>query len=98
MGGYPLAVAFLALLTLADNTLVNALPIALGPGPPQVPGFWNLTTTALVISVVSDLIGQLVLIPLIDRYGYGLAMKMNSLGVLIASVFSLISRTDIISV
>lgn len=56
MGGYPLAVAFLALLTLADNTLANALPIALGPVPPQVPGFWNLTTTALVISVVSGAI------------------------------------------
>ncbi|KAI1194637.1 hypothetical protein F5X97DRAFT_327320 [Nemania serpens] len=91
VGDYPLAIAFLALLTLADNTLANTLPIVLGPVPPQVPGYWNLTTAALVVSVVSDLIGQLVLIPLIDRYGYGHAMKINSFGVFMASVYSLIS-------
>ncbi|RYC63532.1 hypothetical protein CHU98_g2666 [Xylaria longipes] len=48
-----LAVVFLALLTLADSILTNALPVALGSVPPQVPGFWNLTTTALVLSTVS---------------------------------------------
>ncbi len=47
------AVIILALLTLADNVLTNTLPFALGPGPPQIPGFWNLTTTSLVLSVVS---------------------------------------------
>lgn len=46
----------------------------------------------------ADLIGQLVLIPLIDCYGYGHAMKMNSLGIFMASVYSLISSTDLISV
>lgn len=56
VGDYPLAIAFLALLTLADNTLANTLPIVLGPVPPQVPGYWNLTTAALVVSVVSGAI------------------------------------------
>lgn len=46
-------VVILALLTLADNVLSNALPIALQPGSPQTPGFWNLTTTALILSVLS---------------------------------------------
>ncbi|KAI1419198.1 hypothetical protein F5Y12DRAFT_721013 [Xylaria sp. FL1777] len=51
--GSVLAIAALALLTLADNILTNTLPFTLGPRPPQIPGFWNLTTTALIISVVS---------------------------------------------
>ncbi|KAI1754227.1 hypothetical protein F4782DRAFT_493683 [Xylaria castorea] len=91
------AVVFLALLTLADNILANALPLALGPEPPQVPGFWNLTTTALVLSTVSDLIGQLSLIPVAYFFGSRYAMNLNSLSVLIASAFSLASlfwRTD----
>ncbi|KAI8951733.1 hypothetical protein F4801DRAFT_544156 [Xylaria longipes] len=86
-----LAVVFLALLTLADSILTNALPVALGSVPPQVPGFWNLTTTALVLSTVSDLIGQLILIPAAYHYGSRYAMNLNSLSVLIVSVFSLAS-------
>ncbi|KAI0448387.1 hypothetical protein F5B21DRAFT_497660 [Xylaria acuta] len=91
MGNRLLAVVFLVLLTLADNILTNALPIALGSVPPQVPGYWNLTTTALILSTVSDLIGQHILIPVTYHYGSRYAMNLNSLSVLIASLFSLAS-------
>ncbi|TRX91122.1 hypothetical protein FHL15_007910 [Xylaria flabelliformis] len=53
MGNCFLLVAFLTLLALADNILANALPLALESEPPQVPGFWNLTTIALILSTVS---------------------------------------------
>ncbi|KAI3338074.1 hypothetical protein F4824DRAFT_461073 [Ustulina deusta] len=91
------AVIILALLTLADNVLTNTLPFALGPGPPQIPGFWNLTTTSLVLSVVSDLIGQPVLIILTYHYSSRYAINANILSITIASICSLILlfwRTD----
>ncbi|KAI0440338.1 hypothetical protein F4803DRAFT_527673 [Xylaria telfairii] len=91
MGNCLLAVIFLTLLTLGDNVLTNALPIALGSVPPQVPGFWNLTTKALILSIISDLIGQLILIPVAYHYGSRYAMNLNSLSVLIASIVSLAS-------
>ncbi|KAI0857417.1 hypothetical protein F4860DRAFT_489578 [Xylaria cubensis] len=91
MGNCFLLVAFLTLLALADNILANALPLALEPEPPQVPGFWNLTTIALILSTVSDLVGQMSLIPVAYFFGSRCAMKLNSLSVLIASVFSLAS-------
>lgn len=55
MGNCLLAVVFLTLLTSGDNILTNALPIALGSVPPQLPGFWNLTTKALILSTVSGM-------------------------------------------
>ncbi|KAI1739707.1 hypothetical protein F4680DRAFT_448703 [Xylaria scruposa] len=91
MGNCFLLVTFLTLLALADNILANALPLALDPEPPQVPGFWNLTTTALVLSTISDLIGQMSLIPVAYFFSSQCAMKLNSLSILIASVFSLAS-------
>ncbi|KAJ8132250.1 hypothetical protein O1611_g1380 [Lasiodiplodia mahajangana] len=90
-GGYLPTLAFLTLLALADGVLSNVLPIVLGPESPQVPGFWNLTTMALIISTISDLIGQLVSIPLIYHYGSRYAMNVNSLSVLVATTYSLIS-------
>ncbi|KAI0190546.1 hypothetical protein F4808DRAFT_453858 [Astrocystis sublimbata] len=88
IGNCLIAVVFLALLTLADNVVASTLPTVLGPGPPQIPGFWNLTTTALILSTVSDLIGQLVLIPATYHYSLRFAMKLNSLSVLAASMSS----------
>ncbi|KAI0521657.1 hypothetical protein F5B22DRAFT_546077 [Xylaria bambusicola] len=85
------AVVILALLTLADNILTNALPIALGPGLPQTPGFWNLTTTALILSVVSDLIGQPILAYTAYHYNFRHAITLNILSIATAAVFSLVS-------
>ncbi|KAI0975630.1 hypothetical protein F4678DRAFT_483879 [Xylaria arbuscula] len=62
------ALVVLALLTLADNVFANTLLFSLGSKTPQTPGFWNLATTSLIISVVADLIGQLVLIFLTHYY------------------------------
>ncbi|KAI0532099.1 hypothetical protein GGR58DRAFT_517978 [Xylaria digitata] len=89
--GSLLAVAVLALLTLADNVLSNTLPFVLGPVPPQVPGFWNLTTTALILSVVSDIIGQLILMLLTHHSGSTCAIHLNNLSITIACVYSLVS-------
>ncbi|KAI0111110.1 hypothetical protein GGR51DRAFT_65856 [Nemania sp. FL0031] len=91
VGGYLPTVVFLALLTLADSVLGNALPIVLGSELPQVPGFWNLTTMALIISATSDFISQLVFIPLIYHYSSMYAMNTNSLSILVAATYSLIS-------
>ncbi|KAI1357220.1 hypothetical protein F5Y08DRAFT_324781 [Xylaria arbuscula] len=91
------AVVILALLTLADNVLANALPIALGPGPPQTPGFWNLTTTSLVLSVVSDLIGQPVLALIAYQYNFSHAINLNIFSIATTAFFSLLLslwRTD----
>ncbi|KAI1154177.1 hypothetical protein F4825DRAFT_412822 [Nemania diffusa] len=97
LGGYLLVAAFLALLTLADNMVANTLPITLDSASAQIPGFWNLLTANLVISTISDLISQLVLISLIYHYSLGYAMHINSFSILIASIYSLNSlfwRTD----
>ncbi|KAI0481809.1 hypothetical protein F4859DRAFT_529560 [Xylaria cf. heliscus] len=91
MGNCIIVLAFLTLVTLADNIVTNALPVVLGSVPPQEPGFWNFTTTALILCTVSDLIGQLILIPVACHYGSRYAMNLNSLSVLIASTISLAS-------
>ncbi|KAI3316734.1 hypothetical protein HD806DRAFT_527656 [Xylariaceae sp. AK1471] len=90
-GGLLLATVFLCLLTLADSILSNSLPIALGSASPQTPGFWNLTTTALILSAASDLIGQVFLNILTCRYSSEYAMNFNSFSILIASIYSLVS-------
>ncbi|KAK5626745.1 hypothetical protein RRF57_002460 [Xylaria bambusicola] len=91
------AVVILALLTLADNVLTSALPIALGPEPPQTPGFWNLTTTALILAVVSDLIGQPILTYTTYHYNFRHAITLNILSITVAAAASLVLsfwRTD----
>ncbi|KAI0423866.1 hypothetical protein F5Y09DRAFT_173480 [Xylaria sp. FL1042] len=89
--GSLLAVAVLALLTLADNVSTNTSSFALESEPPQTPGFWNLTTTSLILSVISDLIGQPVLMFLTYHYGHQYAVKLNILSIAIASSYSLLS-------
>ncbi|KAI1278998.1 hypothetical protein F5Y07DRAFT_360135 [Xylaria sp. FL0933] len=89
--GSLLAVAVLALLTLADGVSTNNLSYALKSESPQIPGFWNLTTTSLVLSVISDLIGQPILIFLSNQYSHQNAVNINILSILIASIYSIIS-------
>ncbi|KAI8630198.1 hypothetical protein F5Y19DRAFT_474582 [Xylariaceae sp. FL1651] len=88
---WSLILIFLGLLTLADNILSNALPIILGPVPPQTPGFWNLTTMALILSTASELVGQLVLGFFAFYYSSKHAMYFNSSSILISSICSLLS-------
>lgn len=48
-----LALTFLALLTFSDGIATNALQAILSRSSPQPPGFWNLGTTALIVSTAS---------------------------------------------
>ncbi|KAI0202874.1 hypothetical protein F4808DRAFT_60979 [Astrocystis sublimbata] len=83
------AVIFLSLLTLADSLIVNALPITIGPEPPQTPGFWNQGTSALIVSILSEMIGQSILLAVTYRYGSHYALKLNSLSIFIIAALSL---------
>lgn len=64
-GAAPLTLAFLGLLTLADCITISTFSALANPSLSQ-PGFWNLGTTAIILSGIS---GGLSLV-FLDACGY----------------------------
>jgi len=75
-------------MTLAESINAGTLSSLMDPSELR-PGFWNLVTTNLIVSGVSDLLGQLVVGYLADQKGRHYAMNVNASSVFMASIFTL---------